>query len=264
MKYLALIQARCNSARLPGKVLKDLCGKPVLSRMAERVRKSRLLDEVIVITSISKSNLPVLSLCSGTGIRVGIGSEEDVLDRYYQTAKLLRPEYIVRLTADCPCFDAELLDDAITRLNPDTDYCAMISETYPDGLDFEIIKFSALEKSWKEAVHSYEREHVTQYILRHPDLFSLQDYVCPIGNLGSHRWTVDEPEDFELVFRIFQHFLYEENKEDFHYQDILRFLEQNPEIARINQHYRRNEGLQKSIAEDRIVIPGDSFYTPEE
>ena len=121
MKYLAMIQARCGSTRLPNKVLKDLCGKPALARMIERVQKSRRVDEVMVVTSIAKNNLPILGLCASLGIRVGVGSEDDVLDRFYQTARLLQPSYVIRLTADCPCFDAELLDEAIDGLQPETD-----------------------------------------------------------------------------------------------------------------------------------------------
>ncbi|MBR4346228.1 MAG: glycosyltransferase family protein [Oscillospiraceae bacterium] len=255
MKYLVMIQARCGSTRLPNKVLKDLCGKPALQRMIERVQKSKLIDEVMVITSIDKNNLPIVKLCSDIGVRVGIGSEEDVLDRYYQTAKLLQPEYVIRLTADCPCFDAQLLDMAINRLKPETDYCGMLSESFADGLDIEIIKYSALKKSWAEAVHSFEREHVTQYIIRHPEMFILQDFESPIGYFGNNRWTVDEPEDFELVTRIYEHFL-AENNENFGYKDILSFLTHEPEIAAINRMYSRNEGLRKSIEEDHIVEIG--------
>ena len=123
MKYAAMIQARCGSSRLPGKVLKDLCGKPCLQRMIERVRKSRLLDEVMVVTSMEKKDLPVLKLCAETGVRVFAGSEEDVLDRYYQAARLLKPEYVIRLTADCPCFDWKLLDLALESLDEKTDVC---------------------------------------------------------------------------------------------------------------------------------------------
>src|SRR5699024_6269952 len=105
LKYLAMIQARCGSSRLPNKVLMPLCDKPVLQWIIERVQKSKLIDEVMVVTSIDKNNLPILSLCSQMGVRVGVGSEDDVLDRFYQTAKLLKPEYAIRITADCPCFD---------------------------------------------------------------------------------------------------------------------------------------------------------------
>jgi len=253
MKYLAMIQARCGSTRLPNKVLKDLCGKPALQRMIERVQGSKCVDEVMVVTSIEKNNLPILKLCSELGIRIGVGSEDDVLDRFYQTAKLLKPEYVIRLTADCPCFDSELLDMAIESMDCDVDYRAMTSETFADGLDLEIMKYSALEKAWKEANHSFEREHVTQYIIRHPEIFKLQDFESPVGDFGNHRWTVDEPEDLELVKRVYEHFEVELHKEDFGYRDIIEFLERNPEIMALNQKYTRNEGVAKSIKEDRIV-----------
>lgn len=258
MKYLAMIQARCDSTRLPNKVLKNLCGKPQLQRVIERVAKSNYVDEVMVITSIEKSNLPILRLCADIGIRVGIGSENDVLDRYWQTAKLLRPEYVIRITADCPCIDYEIIDDMIFRVknNAGIDYCSnTIAEDMADGLDVEIIKFGALEKSWWEAEHAFEREHVTQYIIRHPEIFNIMEYASPIGYFGDHRWTVDEPEDFELVEKIYHHFLTQLKQEDFTYRDILSFLNNNPEVKRINQKYQRNEGLQKSIEEDYIVEP---------
>ena len=256
MKTLVMIQARCGSTRLPNKVLKDLCGKPALQRMIERVQRSKLADEVMVVTSINKENLPILALCASLGVRAGVGAEDDVLDRYYQTAKLLKPEYVVRLTADCPCFDAELLDAALREMEADADYMGMTSESFADGLDLEIMKFSALERAWKEADHSFEREHVTQYIIRHPELFRLQNFESPIGYFGNHRWTVDEPEDFELVKRVYEHFETELKRDDFGYRDILDFLNAHPEITVLNSQYTRNEGLAKSIREDRIVEPG--------
>lgn len=252
MKYLAMIQARCGSTRLPNKVLKDLCGKPALQRMIERVQKSKLIDEVMVITSIGKENLPILKLCAELGVRCGIGSEDDVLDRYYQNAKLLQPEYVIRLTADCPCFDAELLDLAISQMTDDIDYCAAMSETLADGLDLEIFKFAALKKSWQEAGTMALREHVTQYMIRNPQLFKQLDFVSPIGNFGHHRWTVDEPEDFALVEKVYQHFLGIGNP-DFGYQDIVAFLDANPDIYALNSKFARNEGLAKSYANDKPV-----------
>ena len=253
MKYLAMIQARCGSTRLPNKVLKDLCGKPALQRMIERVQRSRLVDEAMVVTSIEKNNLPILKMCSELNIRVGVGSENDVLDRFYQTAKLLKPEYVIRLTADCPCFDAELLDLAIREMRESSDYCGMLSESFADGLDLEIIKFSALEKSWREAKHSFEREHVTQYIVRHPEIFKLQDFKSPIGYFGNHRWTVDEQEDFEVVEKIYEHFASTDAQENFNYKDILEFMKSNPEIEEINKMYTRKKKKKKSLMEDHIV-----------
>lgn len=253
MKYLAMIQARCGSTRLPNKVLKDLCGKPALQRMIERVQRSRIVDEVMIVTSIKKNNLPILKLCSELGIRVGIGSENDVLDRFYQTAKLLKPDYVIRLTADCPCFDSELLDQAIQEMEEEADYCGMISESFADGLDLEIMKFSALEKAWKKAEYSFEREHVTQYIIRHPELFNLQNFESPIGYFGNHRWTVDEPEDFEVVKLIYEHFMDIDRGNDFGYKDILAYLEEQPQIKELNKRFTRNEGLAKSIKEEGIL-----------
>lgn len=253
MKYTVMIQARCGSTRLPNKILKDLCGKPALQRMIERVQKSRKIDEVMVVTSIEKNNLPVLSLCASLGIRVFVGSEDDVLDRYYQAARLIKPDYIIRLTADCPCFDAELLDEALEKLESDTDYLGMLSQTFADGLDIQIISYTALERSWNEAVHSFEREHVTQYVIRHPELFKLQDFVSPVGYFGNQRWTVDEPEDFTVVEKIFKHFVEECGTEEFGYKEILNYMIANPEVMAINSQYTRDEGLAKSIKEDRII-----------
>ena len=258
MEYLAMIQARCGSTRLPQKVLMDLCGKPLLQRMIERVQRSKRVDEVMVITSIDKLNLPILKLCADLEVRVGVGSEEDVLDRYYQTAKLLKPRYVIRLTGDCPCIDPELIDSAILQIEEDTDYCSnTLLPTFADGLDLEIVRYEALEKAWREARHSFEREHVTQYILRHPELFKQKNIISPAGDFSDYRWTVDEPEDFDVARRIYEYFFYEVKKEDFHYKDILRFMESHPEVSVINGKYRRNEGLQKSIDKDVLVKPGE-------
>lgn len=253
-----MIQARCGSTRLPNKVLMDLCGKPALQRMIERVQRSKKIDEVMVITSIEKSNLDILKLCSEIGIRCGVGSENDVLDRFYQTAKLLKPNCVIRLTADCPCFDARLLDLALEEMKDDTDYCGMISESFADGLDFEIIKYSAIKRAWREAKHSYEREHVTQYIIHHPELFTLQNFESPIGYFGNHRWTVDEKEDFQVVELIYRHFL-KMGHENFGYDEILDFLKDNPDIERTNAMYSRNEGLKKSLEEDYLLTDIESI-----
>lgn len=256
MKYLVMIQARCGSSRLPGKVLKELCGKPMLLRMIERVKKSVEIDDIIVVTTIDKGDLPIVSLCSSNGIRVFVGSENDVLDRYYQAARLLKPDYIIRLTADCPCFDSQLLDDAIHQLHGETDYLGMISETFPDGLDLEIMKFDALAEAWKNARLSSEREHVTQYILNRKNEFVCQDYICEIDGLGNERWTVDEPEDFEMISKVYEHFDSIGKIDTFGYRDILEYLENNPDVHSLNNGFVRNEGLAKSLREDRIVEIG--------
>ncbi len=253
MKYLVLIQARCGSSRLPEKVMLDLCGKPDLQRVVERVQRSRYVDEVIVVTSIEKSNLPLIKLCAEMGIRVFTGSEEDVLDRYWQAAKLLNPEYVIRVTADCPLYDWRYLDMAIEQMQEDTDYMTELTETFPDGEDIEIIKLSALKEAWKEAKMASEREHVTLYIRNHSDKFHIQNLECPIPGIGEKRWTLDEEEDYQLICAIYEYFI-SRGKEDFVTEDILSFLSKNPELEKVNAMYKRNEGLLKSIKEDKSVI----------
>ena len=250
MHFLGMIQARCGSSRLPGKILMDLGGKPVLQRVIERVQKSKYVDEVVVVTSVGKENLPVLRLCADLGVRVFAGAEEDVLDRFYQMAKLIRPDYAVRVTADCPCYDYKLLDRAIEQLSPDVDYLWDEKETLPDGLDLEIIKFSALQCSWKESKLTSEREHVTQYVRKHPEAFYIQNFTCPVKGIGGLRWTLDEPEDYTLLREIYRHFLAEGN-EYFLMEDILQYLQEKPELSKLNAKYARNEGLKRSLQEDR-------------
>ena len=252
MKYLVLIQARCGSSRMPNKVLKELSGKTDIQWVVERVKRSKLIDDLMVITSIEENNLPLIQLCAGLGVRVFVGAENDVLDRYYQAAKLLKPEYVIRVTADCPLFDWRYLDMAIQQINEDTDYLAEITESFPDGLDIEIVKFETLKYVWKEAKLSSEREHVTLFIRNHTDMFNIQNLECPIKDIGNKRWTLDEDEDFELINNIYEHFI-SQGKEDFVTEDILNYLEKNPELESINQKYARNEGLARSLENDFVI-----------
>jgi spore coat polysaccharide biosynthesis protein SpsF len=250
MKFLAMIQARCGSTRLPNKVLMDLEGKPALQWTIERVSQSKYVDEVMVVTSIEKANLQIVKLCCDLGIRVFIGSENDVLDRYYQAAKLLCPEYLIRVTADCPLYDAQLLDLAIMQLDENTDYASQLEqETYADGLDIEIIKFSALERSWREASLKSEREHVTQYIRKNPTIFALKDLKCPIPGLENERWTLDHEEDYSVIRAVYQHFS-EMGVEYPNTEQVYKYLLDHEEVHKINKAYSRNEGLMKSLLED--------------
>ena len=252
MEYLVLIQARCGSSRLPNKVLTKIAGKTDLQWVLERVRRSKKIDEVMVITSIEKNNLPLIKLCTELDTRVFVGSEDDVLDRYYQAARLLNPEYVIRITADCPLFDWNYLDLAIEQLKPETDYLAEMTESFPDGLDIEIMKFSVLQEAWQKAKMASEREHVTLYIRNHADEYQIQNFECPIHGIGNKRWTLDESADLELIEKIYEHFR-GGGKEDFVTADVLQFLQENPQLENINSMIGRNEGLQKSLNEDYIV-----------
>lgn len=253
MKYLVLIQARCGSSRLPNKVMKKISGKTDLEWVLERVKRSKKIDEVMVITSIEKNNLPLIKLCIELNTRVFVGSENDVLDRYYQAARLLQPEYVIRITADCPLFDWNYLDLAIEQLEADTDYMSELTESFPDGLDIEIMKFSVLEEAWKNAKMASEREHVTLYIRNHADKYKLQNYECPISGIGDKRWTLDEPADLELIEKIYEYFI-NQGKENFVTEDILNFLRVNPALNSINAMINRNEGLSKSLKNDYELV----------
>lgn len=250
MKFLVIIQARCGSTRLPGKILKDVEGKTALEQMLNRVSKSKKIDEIIVATTINKEDVAIVNLVSGLGYRVFVGSSGDVLDRYYQAAKLIKPEYVIRLTSDCPLFDWRVLDEAIDELKPESDDLCSYTETFPDGEDLEIIRFTALEEMWKNAHLASEREHVTLYVKNHPEIYKLQNYECKLGNLKSERWTLDETGDLELIRAVYKHFA---PRTDFSMKEIYDFLQEHPEIRNLNQKYIRNEGLLKSLAEDRIV-----------
>lgn len=254
MKYLVIIQARCGSNRLPNKVLKDIYGKTALERMINRVKKSKSIDEIIIATTINKEDIKIVNLTSALGLRVFVGSSEDVLDRYYQAARLLKPENVIRLTSDCPLFDYEILDDAILAFeNECCDYLGMISETFPDGLDLEIMKYSVLETIWDKSVLASEREHVTLYIKNHPEIFNIYDYKCKTGNFKKMRWTLDEDRDLTFITKIYKYFI-GLGKEYFSMNEIIDFLNNNPEIKNINSGIIRNEGLLKSLKNDRIVI----------
>lgn len=249
---IAVVQARSGSTRLPGKVLLKLAGKSVLEHIVARASKSRYIKEVIVATTILKEDLMIVKLCSLKGIRVYCGSENDVLDRYYQVGRLYGADHIVRITADCPLIDPSVIDKvAEFHLKSKADYTAnVVQYSYPDGEDTEIFTFATLKKAWKKGILSSEREHVTPYILKHPELFHIEG-VKLMHDLSGKRWTLDNREDYMFIRAIYKK-LYKKNN-IFGMKEILRFLKLNPQIEKINQHIARNEGYAKSLKEDRIL-----------
>lgn len=248
---ICIIQARFSAKRLPGKVLLGLEGKTVLERVVERVRKSRLIDEVIVATSINYKDLRIVRLCSAKGIRVYCGSEEDVLDRYFQAARLLEARHIVRVTADCPLIDPALIDKVIRlHLKKGSDYTSnTLKEAFPDGEDVEVFKFSALKRAWERARLLSEREHVTAYIKKRQKIFKLVNLSCG-NNLSSKRWTLDEKADYKFIRLVYKK-LYRKNRL-FGMNEILRLLERHPEYEKINKGIIRNEGYLKSLRDDKV------------
>jgi spore coat polysaccharide biosynthesis protein SpsF (cytidylyltransferase family) len=247
-KILGILQARASSSRLPGKVLKPILGRPMLALQLERLRRSRALDEILVATSDDPSDDPIEALCASIGTRCYRGSLADVLDRFYQAALPLRPDLVVRLLGDCPLADPDLIDRVVAFQQANRfDLAGAQMETFPDGLDLDVIPFAVLEQVWKEAVRPSDREHVSLFITRQPERFRVGLLRNDV-NLSHHRWTVDEPEDFEMVRGIYEA-LYPANPA-FTTNDIVSLLAARPDLYQLNRKFRRNEGLEKSLAED--------------
>jgi len=249
---VAIIQARMGASRLPGKVLFDLEGKPVLARIIERVRLSRLINKVLVATTTNSEDLKIAKLCNEMDIEVFCGSENDVLDRYFQAAQSVNAEHVVRITADCPMIDPLVIDEVICLyLKNKVDYASnILKETYPDGEDVEVFTFAALKKVWKSAILPSEREHVTPFIKKNKGLFTQANLEYK-ENLSSKRWTLDNLEDYEFIKLIYKNLFYKNNW--FGMKDVLDFLNENPEIEKINCHIMRNEGYLNSLRNDKII-----------
>jgi spore coat polysaccharide biosynthesis protein SpsF len=247
---LAVLQARVSSSRLPGKVLRPILGVPMILRQVERARRAVGVDRLLVATSVDPSDDPLAELCAGDGIECFRGSLDDVLDRFYRAARPFAPEHVVRLTGDCPLADPELIGEVISfHRDGGYDYVSNALEpTFPDGLDVEVFRFPCLEHAWREASLPSEREHVTPFLYHRPERFRIGCYKGDV-DLSRLRWTVDEPVDFELVTRIYGE-LYPVRR-DFTTGDILGLLERKPELKTLNTHHRRNEGLERSLEEDR-------------
>lgn len=236
MKTVVIIQARMTSTRLPGKVLKEVLGKPLLGYQLERVGRSRTVDEIVVATTVNATDDPVANFVAGEGLRVWRGSEADVLSRYAEAAEMASADLVVRLTADCPLIDPALVDQVVETLrdsNPPLDYVSNTTpRTLPMGLDAEGIRGTALMAAHREAEARQEREHVTPFLYNNKDRFACH-YLLHEPPIEGHRWTVDHPEDFELVRRILEA-LYPVNPA-FTYQDVLTLMEQRPDWPLINR-----------------------------
>jgi spore coat polysaccharide biosynthesis protein SpsF len=271
LRILAIIQARMASTRLPGKVLLDIGGEPMLVRVVERARRAKILDGIVVATTTDASDDAVAELCRERGYPCYRGSVHDVLDRYYQASIKYGVDILVRLTADCPIIDGMLIDETVNAFlgrsaGDDYPFTGQFEDipydfaanrlpppwkrTYPIGLDTEVCSFPTLELVWKEAKKPHQREHVMPYL--YEDFRQdQQDSSCFRIRLVNHdpdygwlRWTVDTPEDLQLVRQIYGHF---NNQDDFTWQDVITLVEREPALMQVNatvrhKNYQESEG----------------------
>ena len=252
MKATAIIQARFNANRLPGKVLLRVLDKTIIEYVIERVEKAETIEDIIVATTDNDSDLQIVDLINRIGIKLYRGNESDVLDRYYQAAKTFNVKHVARITADCPLIDPDIIDKVINRYSDSgADYCSNTREiSFPDGEDVEVFSFNALSNAWTNARLLSEREHVTPFITKHPNMFKLESYESEV-DLSSKRWTVDEGSDFKFIKSVIEGIY--PNNPNFKMDDILKFLQKNPDLENINTGTDRNEGYQKSLREDREI-----------
>ena len=242
MKTVIIDQARMTSTRLPGKVLKTVLGKPLLEYKIERLQRVELADKLVIATTIKTTDDPIVKLCDRAGINFYRGSEEDVLARYYEAAKEQQADVIVRVTSDCPLIDPKIIDHVIQTYfdhQPQCDYVSnALERTYPREMDTEVFSFESLSQAYSEAIAQPDREHVTPFILQQPKRFNLIP-VLNLENHSHHRWTVDTPEDFELIKKILEA-VYPQ-KQNFTMENCLNLLKEHPEWQKINAHVEQKK-----------------------
>ncbi|SDF79780.1 cytidylyltransferase domain-containing protein [Sporolituus thermophilus] len=241
MKTVIISQARMSSTRLPGKVLKEVLGKPLLEYHIERLKRTKKADEIIIATTVNSADEPIAELCQRLNVLCYRGSEEDVLSRYYYAACEARADVVIRVTSDCPLIDPVVVDQVIEAFTAceGYDYVAnTLVRTYPRGMDTEVFSFVALERAFKEAVAAPEREHVTPYIYNHPELFKFKN-IAYTTDQSRHRWTVDTVDDFRLIEKILLE-LYPD-KPDFTMEDVLALFDRHPDWYFINAHVEQKK-----------------------
>ena len=237
---IAIIQARMGSSRLPGKVMKPLLGHTILAHDVARIRQAKRLNGIVIATTTEPADDAIAAEAARLGVQHFRGSETDVLARYYGAAVAASADVVVRITSDCPLYDANLLDEMLQQF--DAELCDYLSNftprVYPRGLDTEIFTVAALERAHAQATQPHEREHVTPYMREHPELFRLRGYAEGADH-SQHRWTLDTPEDWALIEAIYTR-LYPTNPL-FSTADILALLAREPQLVALNAHIEQKK-----------------------
>ena len=257
MRIIAIVQARMGSTRLPNKVMQPIGeNMPMIGALLLRLSRSKEIDKIILATSNDPRNQPLVEYVDKLGFDVFKGSENDILDRYYQVATKYGADVVVRITGDCPLVDWQAIDQTIQyHVKGKYDYVNNRSKpAFPDGLDVEVITYSTLKNAFNNAILPSEKEHVTYYVRQRKDKFKL-GYFYSTKDLSHMRWTVDESEDFILVEKIYKN-LYKNNPK-FSMKDVLELLNNKPELLKINSHIGASEGMKKSLKEDEEFIKNE-------
>jgi spore coat polysaccharide biosynthesis protein SpsF len=250
-RVIAIIQGRMSSSRLPGKILAEIAGQPMLQRVFTRTSRAATVTETIFATTTDSSDDPVAEYCDFSGIPFTRGSLYDVLDRYYQTARQAKADFVVRVTADCPVIDPALIDEVVnTLLEDEYDFvCNRLpppwQRTFPIGLDVEACTWKALENAWHEATEPQHREHAMPYLYEGVEVSvisrQLSEGISPRGfriallnhttDFGDYRWTVDTAEDLEFMRQVYSRF---NGHDDFSWKDVLDLVHNEPQLMQIN------------------------------
>jgi len=260
MKTVVIVQARVGSTRLPGKVLLPLAGRPLLERMMERLKAAQVSCTPLVATTSLPEDEPIRTLCKSMGLQCYSGHPTDLLDRHFHAARRAKADIVVKIPSDCPLIDPAIIDrvvnfyidrhrnfDFVSNLHP---------ATYPDGNDVEVMPFAMLEEAWRKATKEYEREHTTPFIWERPEQYRVGNVAWESGRDCSmtHRWTVDYAEDYLLVKAVYESFQ-RKNRLQFALWEIVRFLEDHPEIAALNARYLGVNWYRHHAHELRTIAP---------
>lgn len=256
MKVLAITQARYGSTRLPAKILKEVNGQTLLEIHLRRILQAKSIDKLKIATTDEEGSRFIVAVADKVGVGYHKGSVDDVLSRFYDTAAPEKPDYVVRLTSDCPLIDPSVIDDVVNfAVEHDYDYVRTDPKSFPDGLDTEVMKFSALERAYKEADMTSEREHVTPYIWKNGsaeggDKFKSFKLSNKMGDYDAnvYRITIDEPEDFEVLKSLIGALGTECS-----WKAYIDYLGEHPELKSVNSRFGYNEGYDKSLKNDQKI-----------
>ena len=237
-KTIIFIQCRTGSTRFPGKILSKINGKSYLEILYKRIKRTKRVDEVVIITTNLIEDNEIEDLCKVINAPIYRGSNEDLLDRHYQANKIFKGDFVVKIPSDCPFSDPNINEEIISVIQSSSsiEYASNYHPpTFPDGLDIEIARSDILERAWHEAKQSHEREHTFPFIWDNPEKFNLYNHINKLGNMfKTHRWTMDYQEDLNFVKEVYKEFNF---SEDFFFEDILKLLKEKPNLKKINEKF---------------------------